>query len=133
MKLIIYSDGGSRGNPGPAAYAFVIYDENKTEILKQGSGYLGENTNNFAEYEGILHGLKAAIEMGATEIKCYLDSELIVMQANGAYQVKHPVLKEKYKELKELKQKIASVKFIHVPRAENKLADKLVNECLDAA
>jgi ribonuclease HI len=128
---ILYTDGGSRGNPGASACAFLLYDADNKLVISGGE-YLNENTNNYAEYQGLLHGIRAALENGVTDLKVFMDSELIVMQANGAYQVKHPVLKELYKQLKEMKPKFASIKFVHVPRAENKEADRLVNEILDA-
>lgn len=132
MSHILYTDGGSRGNPGPAAAAFVIFDESE-KLVSLDSVYLGEQTNNMAEYEGLLLGLKAAKKQGIKDLKCYMDSELIIMQVNGAYRVKQKALKEKWDEVVALKESFESTKFIHVRREYNKFADKLVNVVLDAA
>ncbi len=127
----LFTDGGARGNPGPAASGFVIFNEQQ-QLVQLDSVYLGEATNNLAEYEGLLMGLKAAKNNYIKKLKCYLDSELIVMQVNGAYRVKQPQLKEKWEQVKALTEFFEEIKFIHVRREKNKFADKLVNIALDA-
>lgn len=126
----LYTDGGARGNPGPAATGAVLFDS-ENNLVEFDATYLGETTNNMAEYEALLLGLSIAIKNNVEELVCFLDSELIVMQVNGAYQVKNKALKEKYKKIKVLKESFKSIKFAHVRREKNKFADKLVNVVLD--
>lgn len=129
--FLLFTDGGSRGNPGPAACGYVLF--NSEFVLQQlDSLCLGEVTNNMAEYEGLLLGLKAAKKAGVKSLKCYMDSELIVMQINGAYRVKQSALKEKWDQAKALMEAFDDIKFVHVRREKNKFADKLVNIALDA-
>jgi ribonuclease HI len=129
---VLYSDGGARSNPGPAACAAFLYDANG-ELVKAGGEYLGSNTNNYAEYRGLIFGLKMAKEQDIGNLKCHLDSELVVMQVNGAYRVKEPTLKELWQQVESLKAQFAEIKFVHVRREANKEADRMVNEILDAA
>lgn len=137
-KLSIFSDGGSRGNPGPAAYGFVAYDEKKKELFR-GSQFLGDATNNQAEYRGVLGALEyidSIVENNKMEpkpeIRFYLDSQLIVEQMNGNYKIKNEGLAPLYWQIRELIIKLGGkVNFSHVTRDKNKLADKLVNEELD--
>ena len=136
-KLTVYTDGGARGNPGPAACGVVIKNENE-EIIFEASKYLGTATNNQAEYEALILALQKAREMFEKEnskdgnIESYLDSELIVKQLNGEYRIKNEGLKPLYEKVSSLKKHFNSIKFIHIPREKNKLADKLVNRELDA-
>jgi ribonuclease HI len=149
-SLTIFSDGGSRGNPGPAAYGFVVYDDNNKEELYKGSNFLGEATNNQAEYRGVLaaleyistniintndtlrQSLEQANNIENIQINFYLDSELIVKQMNGEYKIKNEDLKPIYWQIRELIMKLGGkVSFAHVPREKNKIADKLVNIELD--
>lgn len=127
----LYTDGGSRGNPGPAAYGCALYDEAGI-LVDIDAAFLGNKTNNYAEYQGIICGLKLAQKLGVTDIVCYLDSELIVKQVNGEYKVKHENIKPLYKELMTLVEKFNSFAFSHVYREKNKVADKLVNLILDS-
>lgn len=129
--LTIFSDGGSRGNPGDAASAYAVY-ENKT-LIQSDAKYLGKTTNNVAEYNGVILALEYIVENKTKEeIKFCMDSELVVKQLNGLYKVKN-------KDLIELSRKVKKIiydnnliiNFVHVPRAQNAFADKLVNEKLD--
>lgn len=136
-KLIIHTDGGARGNPGPAGIGATIADENGT-IVKEVSRYIGETTNNVAEYEALIAALEEAKNMFgerlrdmAVEVK--MDSELIVRQLNGVYKVKEPTLKEKFARVATLRlEGIPNITFSHVFREQNARADKLVNEAIDA-
>lgn len=130
-ELIIYCDGGARGNPGPAAAAFVVTDKDGKVIHEQGE-YLGVNTNNFAEYRALVLALEwLNAQTGRKGAVVKLDSELVVKQTNGLYKVKSPNIFKMSVEVKSLKDKLnVSVKFVHVPRAQNFLADSLVNKIL---
>lgn len=130
MKLTIYTDGGARGNPGPAGCGFVIYDENG-EAVEQGKKYLGKQTNNFAEYSGVILAMEKARELGAEELDFYLDSELVVKQMNREYKVKNPELAKLFVKIFNLSQRFKKVNFSHVRREENKIADGLANEAMD--
>jgi ribonuclease HI len=129
----IYSDGGARGNPGPAACAFVVIKDNKV-IWKQ-SRYLGEATNNTAEYGGVILALQYIKGKGSQKkgkILYYLDSELVTKQLNGIYKVKTPHIKKLYNQVKELEKHIDfEIKYLSIPREKNRLADSLVNKTLD--
>jgi ribonuclease HI len=128
----IFSDGGARGNPGPAAYGWVVFSD-KNELVDLDSKYMGIATNNLAEYTGILKALTSALKKSnLTRINCYLDSELVVKQIRGEYKVKNADLQIICAQVQDLIKKFEKVNFIHVPRAENKFADKLVNIVLDA-
>lgn len=130
MKLITFSDGGARGNPGPAAYGVVIKDAN-SKLLKQHGRYIGHTTNNQAEYRGLIDALEHAKDMGATSVDCFLDSELLVKQMSGEYRVKDPELAKLYMRVHNLKVQIGKVTFSHVRRAFNTEADAMVNKALD--
>lgn len=135
MRVRIYTDGGSRGNPGPAASGAVIkalHGEKEGEILARVSRYLGRDTNNQAEYTAIIIGLERARTLGATEVDMVMDSELAVKQLNGVYKVKNPEIAKRFVEVHNLLQDFRKVTFRHVRRAYNKEADALVNECIDA-
>lgn len=127
----LFSDGGARGNPGKAACAALIFDHNM-QLLETEAKFLGETTNNIAEYQGLLAGLKLAQKLGVAELECKLDSELIVKQVNGEYRVKDQTLQVIYNKVKSLADGFKLIKFTHVPRASNKHADRLVNIVLDA-
>ncbi|MGK2896765.1 MAG: reverse transcriptase-like protein [Candidatus Saccharimonadales bacterium] len=130
-KVIAYSDGGSRGNPGPSASGFVILNEHE-DVLHQGGMYLGITTNNQAEYHGIRLGLEKALEMGAKEVDFRMDSLLAVNQLNGIYKIKNRELWPIYERIKELAAEFDKVTFTHVRREFNQLADGMVNKILDA-
>lgn len=128
--LIIYADGGSRGNPGPSAAGFVIFDSQE-KMLFEGGKYLGITTNNQAEYNAVKLALEKALEFGATEIDFRLDSLLVVNQLNGIYQVKNRDLWSVHTFIKSQQKKFKKVKFSHVRREFNKDADAMVNKVLD--
>ncbi len=132
-KVILFTDGGARGNPGPAASAYVALMDG-LPILKKGD-YLGDHlTNNHAEYEGLIRGLAALIEgnITATDVEVKMDSELIVKQMRGEYRVKEAKMKIQNARVQELLKSFGAVTFTHIPRSENADADALVNEALDA-
>jgi ribonuclease HI len=131
MKLTLFADGGSRGNPGPAASGAVVTDESGSVVREVGL-FLGVTTNNVAEWTGLISGLEAALELGATEIVIRLDSELVIKQLKGIYRVKHPNMIPLHAKAKTLLRKFAHVDLAHVPRRLNAAADALVNATLDA-
>lgn len=123
-------DGGSRGNPGPAAWGVAVLDE-AGALVDSRSGVIGRATNNVAEYHGLLEALRYATHAGAEEVEILADSELIVRQIAGLYRVKHPDLKPLHAEALRLTAGFRSFRIRHVRREENKLADRLVNQALD--
>jgi len=125
------TDGGSRGNPGKSAIAYVIKNP-RGEIVKQQGKYIGIGTNNEAEYQALILGLESANDMWLKNLSCLLDSELVVMQLNGKYKVKIARLKAFYDIIKSLEKKFEKITYEHVRRTENKEADALVNEVLDS-
>lgn len=135
QTLTVFTDGGARGNPGPAAIGAVAYDAEGNELTNL-SEYLGEATNNVAEYTAIVRILEhlgtVLDDTKAYQITLKLDSQLAERQLNGAYKVKDQTLRGYYEQVKELVTQYANVEFVHVRREENKVADKLVNEALDA-
>lgn len=130
MKLTTFTDGGARGNPGPAATGIVIKDENNHTLDSYGE-YLGEQTNNFAEYSALISALKRAKELGATEVECVLDSELVTKQMQGFYKVKEPTLQKLFLQAYNAAAQFKKVKYRHTLRANNKEADAEVNKILD--
>ena len=131
MKATLFADGGSRGNPGPAASGAVLFDESGA-VLREVGTYLGVATNNVAEWTGLLTGLEAALELGVDDIAVRLDSELVVKQISGAYRVKNEGLIPLHAKAKILLRKFAHVDVQHVRRKMNAAADALVNQVLDA-
>ena len=129
---MIYSDGGARGNPGPAAIAFLILSENG-QVLTVNSRYLGSHTNNQAEYEALIAALESAVALNAEEVICHLDSQLVVKQLTGEYTVKNSELKKLWNKVGELNRRFKKVSFVSVPRTNIQIqkADALVNEALD--
>lgn len=130
MKLIIHSDGGARGNPGPAGIGAIIHNEDGV-VVAEISKFLGNTTNNQAEYRALIAGLEKAAVLGAEVVDCYLDSELVVKQINHEYKVKHKELAPLFLNVYNLLTKFKSYRFIHIPRAQNKEADRLANEAMD--
>lgn len=135
MKIIVHSDGGARGNPGPAAIGVVIEKEDG-EIVEKLSETIGDSTNNIAEYTAVLRGLHALIALfgektAELEIDWRLDSELVVKQLAGEYKVKNPGLRSLFEEIRDLRTRFPKLSLRHVRREENKEADRLVNEALD--
>jgi ribonuclease HI len=129
-EVIIHTDGGARGNPGPAGIGIVFYD-NEKKVVFEFKEYIGERTNNFAEYTALIIALEKAKEQGYTKITCFLDSELVVKQLNGQYKIKEPTLQPLAAEVLRYKKDFESVTFAHVRREQNKDADALVNQALD--
>ncbi len=125
----IHTDGGSRGNPGPSAYGYVI-DRPGEDTLYE-SAFLGTSTNNIAEYTAVLKALEHAHELGAKHVLLLSDSELMVKQMKGVYQVRNANLLPIYQAVKAVASKIKKVEFRHIPRAENAEADRLCNETMD--
>lgn len=124
-----YTDGGARGNPGPAALgAIVIEDDGTKHRIKK---YLGHATNNQAEYRALIAALEKAVHLGAQSVTCYLDSELIVKQMNREYRVKDPILGQLFLKVWNLANQFSPISFHHIRRAQNTEADALVNEALD--
>jgi ribonuclease HI len=126
----LFTDGASRGNPGKAGAGAVLLDSEGRELAAR-SLYLGECTNNAAEYRALLLGLHAALELDCIRLEIYLDSELIVRQIQGRYKVKHETLKPLFDEVKALLAQIKSWSIAHVPREQNKRADQLANRGVD--
>ena len=131
-RLVVHVDGGSRGNPGPAAAAAVLTDADGT-VVDEATELLGEATNNVAEYRALLLGLRRARELGATEVELVNDSELVAKQLTGAYKVKHAAMRPLYLEAMAALRDFENWSIRSVPRAENADADALVNQALDAA
>lgn len=130
MKLKIFTDGGARGNPGPAASGVVVQNE-KGAVLSAFGEYLGEQTNNFAEYSALIAGLKMAKKLEATEVECYLDSELVVKQMRQEYKVREPGLQKLFVHAFNEATQFNKVHYIHIPREKNRAADEQVNKILD--
>ena len=126
----LFTDGGSRGNPGPSAIAFVICKLDDSVVEKSGE-YIGDTTNNQAEYQALKMGLKRAQELGAKKLIVNMDSELVVKQVNGLYKIKNAELLPHYTDIKQLAKDFDQITFQHVPRALNAIADKEVNRILD--
>jgi ribonuclease HI len=137
QTITIYTDGGARGNPGPSGIGAVILGEDG-KVLKEVSKFLGHQTNNFAEYQAVIEALEATKKLfGATKLKethidVRMDSELVVRQLSGLYQIKEPTLFPQFIKIHNLRVKdFPRITFTHVPREKNKLADKLANDAMD--
>lgn len=131
QKVIVYSDGGSRGNPGPSASGFVVMNAQE-HVMHEGGMYLGITTNNMAEYHGVRLALEKALSMGVKVVECRVDSMLVVNQMNGSYTIKNRELWPVYERIKELIKRFDKVSFVHVKREYNQLADGMVNKILNA-
>lgn len=129
MTVQIFTDGAARGNPGPAGIGVVI--RNDERVLLEVADYIGKTTNNIAEYMALIRGLEEAIDMGERSVEVFADSELIVKQVNGEYQVKNEGLMPLYYNVRSLIKKFKHFKIIHVPREENEHADELSNKGID--
>jgi ribonuclease HI len=132
VKARLFTDGGARGNPGPAAYGYVIEDDAGQTVAARGEA-IGVATNNVAEYSALIAGLDRAVELGVTELEVVSDSELMVRQMTGRYKVKNEALRELWEDATRSARRIGRVRYTSVRREHNKLADKLVNDALDAA
>ena len=129
-KLIIYTDGGARGNPGPAGIGAVLYDEHK-KIVAEVSEFLGVATNNQAEYRAVIAATQKALALGATDLEFYLDSELVVKQLNHEYKLKNKDLAPLFLTLHNLSVNFKKITYTHIRREQNKEADQLANEAMD--
>jgi len=130
VRAVLRTDGGARGNPGPAGAGFVLHGSDGT-LLSSGGRFLGDATNNIAEYEALIWGLETALDLGVSDITVLCDSELVVRQVNGVYKVKHPNMRPLFVRTLELLRRFGAFQVRHIPRAENAAADKLVNEAID--
>jgi ribonuclease HI len=130
VRGTLYTDGGSRGNPGPAGIGIVLLRESG-DVCCSGGRFLGECTNNVAEYRALIWGLKTAVNCGVTDLLVRADSELVVKQMRGEYRVKHPGLQPLYARAKDLAREFASVRYEHVRREQNTHADELANAAMD--
>lgn len=126
----MYSDGGARGNPGPAGIGAVLYDDERNVVVEI-SEYIGETTNNQAEYKAMLAGIEKAKELGVENLVCHLDSELVVKQMRREYKVKNKDLAPLFIKAYNLSMSFKSIEFVHVRREKNKAADALANLAMD--
>ena len=131
MKATLFTDGGARGNPGPAAYGYVLEADDGTLLAAHGER-IGVATNNVAEYRALIAGLEKALELGLDEVGVVSDSELLVKQMTGEYRVKNAALQKLHGEAERVARRIGDVSYKAVRREHNELADRLVNEALDA-
>ncbi|PIE55984.1 MAG: ribonuclease H [Desulfobulbus propionicus] len=127
----LYTDGASRGNPGEAGAGIVLQNDKGEELLTR-SAYLGQMTNNAAEYHALILGLDTALELGCTEIAIFLDSELIVRQIQGDYKVKHQTLQPLFSRVRERLPRFTHWQIQHIPRTQNSRADKMANQGIDS-
>ena len=132
MRAKLWTDGGARGNPGPAAYGYVLEADDGTVLAAHGEA-IGEATNNVAEYRALVAGLEMAGELGVDELEVVSDSELLVKQMRGEYKVKNEALRELSMQASGLARQLGAVTYTAVRREHNELADQLVNEALDAS
>jgi ribonuclease H / adenosylcobalamin/alpha-ribazole phosphatase len=132
VRARLSTDGGSRGNPGPAAYGYVLESEDGHVLDARGEA-IGTATNNVAEYRGLIAGLESAVQRGVDELEIVSDSELLVNQMRGEYKVKNETLRELQSDAAELAAGLKRVTYTAVRRAHNELADRLVNEALDSS
>jgi ribonuclease H / adenosylcobalamin/alpha-ribazole phosphatase len=132
VKARLSTDGGARGNPGPAAFGYVLDTEDGTVLAAHGEA-IGVATNNVAEYRALVEGLQKALELGVDEVDVVSDSQLLVRQMTGEYKVKNEALRALSLEAARLARQLHRVTYRSVPREHNELADRLVNEALDAA
>jgi ribonuclease HI len=132
VRAKLYTDGGARGNPGPAAYAFVLETDDGTVLDARGES-IGVATNNVAEYSALVAGLERAAEIGVSELEVISDSELLVKQMRGEYRVKNRALQDLFLDASRLARRIDRVTYTAVRREHNELADRLVNDALDRA
>lgn len=133
LRVVVQADGGSRGNPGPAGYGAVVLDAGTGATLAERKAAIGVDTNNVAEYQGLIAGLTAAGELGASEVQVQLDSKLVIEQMSGRWQVKHPSMRPLARQAAELAAGFDRVSYEWIPRARNSHADRLANEAMDAA
>lgn len=130
-SIIINTDGGARGNPGPAGIG-VVFSSETGKILHEFKAYIGEATNNVAEYKALVLALEEAEKLNYAELQILMDSELVVRQMQGVYKIKEPALQVLAKQVLALSNRFKKVTYRHIPREKNKAADKLVNQAIDA-
>ncbi len=133
LRVVVEADGGSRGNPGPAGYGAVVLDPETGATLAERKAAIGVDTNNVAEYQGLIAGLSAARELGAREVRVRMDSKLVVEQMSGRWQVKHPSMRPLARQAAQLAAGFDRISYEWIPRAQNGQADRLANEAMDAA
>lgn len=133
MKVVVEADGGSRGNPGPAGYGAVVWSEDRGVLLAERKESIGTATNNVAEYRGLIAGLEAAADVGATEVVVAMDSKLVVEQMTGRWRVKHADMIPLNEKARSLAADFDHVSYGWIPREKNSHADRLANEAMDAA
>jgi ribonuclease H / adenosylcobalamin/alpha-ribazole phosphatase len=131
LKAKLSTDGGARGNPGPAAFGYVLETDDGHVLVAHGEA-IGRATNNVAEYRGLVAGMEKAAELGVDELEVVSDSELLVKQMRGEYRVKNEALRALWEDASDLERRFERVRYTAVRRAHNELADQLVNEALDA-
>lgn len=130
LTATLYTDGGSRGNPGPAGCGGIIYDVENQEIDRF-HRFLGERTNNYAEYRGMIIGMQLALKRDVTDLTVYMDSKLAIEQMSGNWKVKHPQMRILWQEAKALEESFNTVDYQHVRREKNTVADELANLAMD--
>ncbi|ASO22249.1 putative phosphoglycerate mutase [Actinoalloteichus hoggarensis] len=130
-EVVVEADGGSRGNPGPAGFGAVVKDRVGGEVLAERSGGLGVATNNVAEYQGLIEGLRAAAELGVSSVSVRMDSKLVVEQMSGRWKIRHPQLASLARQARDLAGVFSSVRYEWIPRASNAHADRLANRAMD--
>ena len=133
VKVVVEADGGSRGNPGPAGFGCVVFSADRTTVLAEHKHFIGQTTNNVAEYRGLIAGLEEARRLGANEVAVSMDSKLVVEQMSGRWKVKHPGLAELHQQARALASTFDGVTFGWIPRERNAHADRLANEAMDSA
>ena len=133
VKVVVEADGGSRGNPGPAGFGCVVFSADRTTVLAEHKHFIGQTTNNVAEYRGLIAGLEEARRLGANEVAVSMDSKLVVEQMSGRWKVKHAGLAELHQQARALASTFDGVTFGWIPRERNAHADRLANEAMDAA
>ena len=133
VKVVVEADGGSRGNPGPAGFGCVVFSADRTTVLAEHKHFIGQTTNNVAEYRGLIAGLEEARRLGANEVAVSMDSKLVVEQMSGRWKVKHPGLAELHQQARALASTFDGVTFGWIPRERNAHADRLANEAMDTA
>jgi len=133
VRVVIEADGGSRGNPGPAGFGCVVFSADHTTVLAEHKQFIGETTNNVAEYRGLIAGLEQARRLGASEVAVSMDSKLVVEQMSGRWKVKNPGMAELNQQARALASTFDAVSFSWIPRERNAHADRLANEAMDAA
>lgn len=132
-RYVAMTDGGSRGNPGPAGYGAVLIDTHADLVLAERAEYIGRESNNVAEYRGLVAALQTAVDLGLEEIEVRMDSKLVVEQMSGRWKIKHPQMQKLAMQAKRLADQLERVEYVWIPRAQNSHADRLANEAMDGA